>query len=363
MKDRFKILFEIVQNYYWPAMEPIYNLMKADPRYEIKVRIGPNQDRFLGIFLISRREAIEKHYRAKGFDVTRETTGYDVVIVGDTVRHPEIFGKALLVNVDHGPCFKSLRYRNLLKQPDTKYVVCAEGPYRLKKLKEHGLDKKEVIVDVGLPKLDPFFTGAYSRDTIIKKHNLDPQKKIVLYAPTYKPTSLFMVAEHIADLLDDYNVIVKLHPYSWNGKYAPHAQHRVYEKLKKKNPRLILVDPKDHDILPYLYAADTMISEASSVVNEFLALGRCGVIFDLDDDTLKHSDGQPLLEEKTTEWLKDSFVHINDAKQLKEGVKEAVWPTPQRLALVLRDRDFIYSSVDGTASKRTKMVIEDLLGA
>jgi hypothetical protein len=359
--EKIRILFDVVQEYYWPAMAPVYETMFADPSYELQIRIGPNHRRFLGIFLFSRRRFIEKKYIAKGFKVTRSTKGFSAVICGDILLNPKRYGKALLCNVDHGPCFKTLRYRNLLRQPKIKYVVFAEGPYRVEKLKEHGLDKIEIIRDVGLPKLDPFFNGRYSRELVIKMHALNPDRKIILYAPTYKPTSIFHIGRHIISLLDNYNVIVKLHPYSWSGKYAPHSQHRLFEDIAAHDSRLCLVPPSSHDIMPYLFAADTMISEASSVINEFLALGRCGIIFDLNDAELKHSDGQPLLEEKTTKWLKDSFVHISDPSKLSLAVAEALNPSPERAKCLMRDRDYIYSSTDGKSSLRLKQAIEELL--
>lgn len=357
-----KVLFEIVQEYYWPAMEPIYQVLAEDNNYDLYVKIGTNQKRFFGLFLMSQKKRIENQYCKRHYKVSRECKGFDVVICGDTLKHPEKYGSALLCNTDHGPCFKTLRYRNLLKQPNAKYVVFAEGKYRIKKLKEHNLDKYEIIRDVGLPKIDPFFTGKYSRNEIISKHNLDPDKKIVLYAPTYKPTSIFHVAKAIADLADKYNVVIKLHPYSWTGKYAPHSQHRIFEHLAEKHKALHLVPKEDHDIMPYLFAADTMISEASSVINEFLALERCGIIYDLEDDNLRHSDGEPLLEEKTTEWLKDSFVHISKSEDLESAVKEALFPSEERRKNLKRDKEYIYSHTDGKCSMRVKQVIEELLG-
>ncbi|MBN1982789.1 MAG: CDP-glycerol glycerophosphotransferase family protein [Chitinivibrionales bacterium] len=359
--QKIRVLFEIVQEYYWPAMEPIYKVLAADQRYELSLKIGPNHRRFLGFLLVSQKKNIEKKYRKQGFTITNSVTGYDAVICGDTLPKPSQYGNAILCNVDHGPCFKSLRYRNLLKQPSAQYVVFAEGTYRMKKLSQHHLDTRHIIRDVGLPKLDPFFTGAYSREMIINRHNLDPRKKIVLYAPTYKPTSIFQVSQTIATLLDQYSVIVKLHPYSWSGKYAPHRQHRIFERLAQTYPNLCLVSPTIHDIMPYLFAADTMISEASSVINEFLALERCGIIFDLNDATLKHSDGQPLLEERTSDWLKESFVHINQPQQLKSAVDEALNPSPQRRVNLKRDKEYIYSYTDGSSSRRVKQAIEELI--
>ncbi|MBN1579029.1 MAG: CDP-glycerol glycerophosphotransferase family protein [Chitinispirillaceae bacterium] len=357
-----KVLFELVHEYYWPAMEPVYEVLAKDSNYDLWMKIGPNHTRFLGIFLIPQKSMIEAGFRDKGMKITDTTAGFDIVICGDALKHPERYGKAFLCNVDHGPCFKTLRYRNLLRQPGTRYVVFAEGRYRMEKLKKYGLDKFETCFDVGLPKLDPFFWGRYSRREIVAKYHLDPAKKIVLYAPTYKPTSIFLVGRHLCSLLPEFNVIVKLHPYSWSGKYAPHRQHRLFERLARENGGLHLVPRSEHNIMPYLFAADTMISEGSSVINEFLALERCGIIFNLNDRKLKHSDGDPLLEEKTTDWLKDSFIHISNGEQLLAAVREAVNPSPERKQSIRRDCRYIYSCNDGTSSQRVKQVIEQLLG-
>ena len=80
--------------------------------------------------------------------------------------------------------------------------------------------------------------------------------------------------------------------------------------------------------MPYLWAADTMISEGSSVINEYLGLGKCGIIVDLDDSGMRHHDGDPLLEEHPAEWLRESFVHIARGEDLLAAsslrVKQAI---------------------------------------
>jgi len=354
-----RVLFDVVKEYYWPAMASVYEEYRTDPRYEVFVKVGPNQDRFLGIFLFSRRRHFATRYAAMGCSLTQSNLGFDIVFCGDTLKSPARYGDALLVNLDHGPCFKTLRYRNLLKQADTKYMVCAEGEYRVGKLKEWNLIDREIVRVVGFPKLDPFFNGAYSRDDIVARHGLDPTKPIVLYAPTYKPTSIFEIARALPGILGNYSVLVKLHPYSWNGKYAPHEQHRVFERLAKDYPNLHLVDPVYHDIMPYLFAADTMISEASSVINEFLSLGRCGIIYDLPDEALTHSDGMPLLEEKTSEWLKDACVHISQADGLSRAVAEALEPTAARREHIRIAKEWMYAFTDGRSAQRVKKVVEE----
>jgi len=344
-------------------MEPLFNLMAKDPDYRCFLRVGPNQKRFLGIFLLSRKKSIEEKFRGLPIQITDSWDGFDIVVCGDTLKHASRYGAALLCNVDHGPCTKTLRYRNLLKQPDISYIVCAEGPYRLEKLKKYRLDKSNVVIDVGLPKLDPFFDGTFSKEKIMGQYGLDPAKKTVLYAPTYKPTSIFSVGPALAALGNEYNVVVKLHPYSWAGKYASHSHHRFFERMVKNNPAVTLIPRDDHNILPLLFVADTMISEGSSVINEFLALERVGILFDLDDDNLNHSDGQPLLEERTTEWLKDSFIHISSGTQLKDAVYEALNPSPARQQMLKRDKEFLYSRTDGASGALLKKELEKMVAA
>ncbi|MFO7888805.1 MAG: CDP-glycerol glycerophosphotransferase family protein [bacterium] len=357
----FKILFELTQEYYLPSFMPIYKEMNRDPEFDISFRVGPNQKKCFGVFLIKQKKKIEKRLKNQGLKITDNYKVFDAVICGTTLKNPQKYGNAILCNVDHGPGLKTLRYREFLKQKSIKYHIFVEGQYRIDKFKKYGLEKIEQIYDVGLPKLDPFFQADYNPDEILKKYDLDPKKKTVLYAPSYKPTSIFEITKSIHTIINDYNVIVKLHPYSWNGKYAPHQQHRIFEKLAKKYENLILIPKNEHNMMPFLYHADTMISDGSSVINEFLALGKCGIIFDLDYSKLKHSDGQPLLEDDTKEWLKKSFVHIDDANQLKIAVKQALNPSLQRKEALKKDRDYIFSYTDGNAGKRVKNIIKKIL--
>ena len=161
--------------------------------------------------------------------------------------------------------------------------------------------------------------------------------------------------------MNKYNLIVKLHPYSWQGKYASHKQHKIFEKLTNNHPKIKLVPPQEHNTLPFLYEADTLISDGSSVINEFLALGKCGIIFDLDYSKLKHSDGQPLLEDNTKDWLKNSFIHIHKAKNLPAAIKNALHPSKNRLQALEKDKNYIFSYTDGKSSQRVKNVIKKIL--
>ena len=145
------------------------------------------------------------------------------------------------------------------------------------------------------------------------------------------------------------------------GKYAPHEQHRIFERRMKRYPHARLVPMEEYNIVPWMAAADTLLSEASSTVFDFLALGKTGIIYDLPGDRLKHSDGMPLLGEDNRAFLKHAFVHVGRPEDLAAAVVRALDPTPAMQAAQDRERDHLFYRLDGRASERMKHTIEALL--
>jgi len=117
----------------------------------------------------------------------------------------------------------------------------------------------------------------------------------------------------------------------------------------------------DYNILPYLYAADTLISEASSTMFDFVALDKTGIIFVLPSASLKHHDAEALLAEDPQHFLQDAFLHISHPDEISTAVAEAIRDDPQRRARVQQYRDYLFLGLDGQASQRTKAIIERLL--
>lgn len=118
---------------------------------------------------------------------------------------------------------------------------------------------------------------------------------------------------------------------------------------------------EEYNIVPWMAAADTLLSEASSTVFDFLALGKTGIIYDLPGDRLRHSDGMPLLGEDNREFLKDAFVHVARPDDLGDAVTRALAPTPAMRAAQDRERDHLFDRLDGQAAARMKASIEQLL--
>ncbi len=350
--EKIKVLFRLSFLYHRASLDPIYDVMKDDPRFDIYFSCEDEKERRFFFFTRSLKKEIHEKLRKEGLKVTEEKSGFDIVITGDTIRDVHLYGRTILAFVNHGTGIKNILYRNLKSQPDTKYIIFVEGPYRKRKIIEEGALLKNEVYVVGYPKLDPIFQGKLNREEILKRWNLDPGKKTILYAPTYKPTSIYALKDAIFEYTRDFNLIIKLHPYSWRGKYAPHSQHKIFEKRMEKYPHAVLVPPDEHNILPFIFVADTMITEASSTMFEFLAIGKHGIIYNLPYEKLRHHDGTPILGEDNREFLKNAFVHIDSPEELPAAIEKALNPDDEMVEAAERYRKELFYKLDGNASRR-----------
>jgi len=357
-----KVLFDLKKEYYFNSLFPLYKEMAADPAYDLQIRIGTDQRRVLGLFMVSEKARIASELARQGYNITDQLKGFDLVVCGDALRKPERYGEVVRVHVDHGVGIKTLRIRNIVRQKGVHYHVFLEGQYWYDYICETGWEKFADFHITGIPKLDPFFQKGFFNKTVLKtKLNLDAKKKTVLFAPSYKPSCIKFVQERIMDLIPKHNLIIKLHPYSWGGKYASHGQHRFYEKLAKHNPEVFLIPREDYDIYPYLDLADTLISDTSSVVNEFLALGKFGVIYVLPYENLNHSDGMPVLSIDPELWLKDAYPHIHKPEELCPAVEKALNPTKEMVQKLTEYRNYFFTGLDGKSGQRVKAEIDKLM--
>ncbi|KAA3619693.1 MAG: CDP-glycerol glycerophosphotransferase [Calditrichaeota bacterium] len=356
-----KVLFDLKKEYYFNSLYPLYRELARDPNYDLWINIGKDQKRFLGIFLISEKNRIASRLESEGYKLTDETAGFDLVVCGDALKNPEKYGDVKRVHLDHGVGIKTLRIRNIVKQEQFHYHVFLEGQYWFDYIKSLNWQDKADFHITGIPKLDPFFwDGHYDKPALVKKMGLHPQKKTVLFAPSYRPSCITYIKEKVVELIPQYNLIIKLHPYSWGGKYASHSQHRFYEKLAANHEELFLIPKDDYDIYPYLNLADTIISDTSSVINEFLALGKHGIIYVLPHEKLTHSDGMPILSIDPKEWLVGAFPHMKSPDDLFEAVENALNPTPEMQKKLQEYKSYFFTGLDGKAGQRVKLEIDKM---
>jgi CDP-glycerol glycerophosphotransferase (TagB/SpsB family) len=77
--------------------------------------------------------------------------------------------------------------------------------------------------------------------------------------------------KNFPDDCSDLNVIIKPHQFTYSAKYKKQVQ--VLEHWKKRS-NVYLASQEEFNILPFFAISDVMISDESSVIFEFAALGR-----------------------------------------------------------------------------------------
>jgi len=138
----------------------------------------------------------------------------------------------------------------------------------------------------------------FDSETLRKIKNIKNSSQIVLIAPTYREPEynedkFFLLSSLIERLAasSDYFVILKLHAAHLNY----HKEDLVrFKELESKSARVLIASPNS-DIYPYLKLADILISDYSSVVSDFLIMGRPIVYFRQDEESYWKKRDKPTL--------------------------------------------------------------------
>jgi CDP-glycerol glycerophosphotransferase (TagB/SpsB family) len=355
-----KILFQLNYLYHLPAVRPIIELFSHDNNYDVVFEISRDFEYKLGFFRKRLPQSNFDKYFPPNVRSYEKKEEFDVVFVTDVITKSKN-GNALQCMVYHGPTFnKTVTYRELQRNRTDNYIIFVESQYTADKLIEsNSIEKSEVVV-VGFPKLDPFLNGNYNKKSIVNELGLDKNKKTILYAPTYKPTSIYNLYENIFETTRQYNLIIKLHHYSWMGKYANRNQSRLFEKQLEHFDHAILMPKDNYDIVPLYIAADTLISEASGALTEFLITEKMGIVFKLKDIEIMRSNSESLLS-YDKDYLQNEFIHISSPNQLPKAIERALKPKRQQIENIRIFKKKYFYKNDGKASARIKTYIDNIL--
>ena len=181
------------------------------------------------------------------------------------------------VQLFHGVSFRNMAVRRDVLVYDRLFLV---GPYMRRLFTEQQLlrDSDPRLVNVGFPKLDRLVNGSLNRNAILNRLGVSGRRPVILYAPTgQKDNSLEHTGEAMLERLKatgKYDILIKLHD---------HPRDRATDWPRRLRPLLDghtkLVN--DYDVVPYLFVADLLISDASSVSNEYALLDRPMVFLDV----------------------------------------------------------------------------------
>jgi CDP-glycerol:poly(glycerophosphate) glycerophosphotransferase len=183
------------------------------------------------------------------------------------------------VQIFHGLSFRNMAVRRDVLVYDHLFIT---GPYMRRAFREQQLLRSEDprLVPIGFPKVDRLVDGSLDRRAILGRLGLGGRRPVLLYAPTgQKGNSLETLGEEVIRRLratGRYDILIKLHDHprdksvDWPRRLRP---------LLDRHTKLV----RDFDIVPYLFIADLLISDASSVSSEYALLDRPTVFLDVPE--------------------------------------------------------------------------------
>ena len=356
-----KILFETHHLYYLPNFSPIVDEFRKRGNYDIQISMPQyintrERDLFksacdnLDLSIINAEDEESRIEKILSIQ-------FDVIIVGNVGQlNKLVSGSTLAVMVYHGIGLKQSYYKDIDERLNIRAV---ESESRYHKL----IDKSDPgnLALTGFTKLDPLLDLNDNDNQILKdKIGIKNGLPIILYAPTFYPTSFDNIYQELEFISAEHNIIIKLHNFSWFQKRFVY-QSEIANKLESNNENIHLLDSSVFDILPYYKIADVLISDISSTLFEYLPLDRPIIQVECLKLRLRHKIFNKRFKRKLDldRMQELDFVYkVEYPSELYRSIAFAI-DNPEEMSDLRKDANkyYLYKS-DGKASSRLVDEIE-----
>jgi glycosyltransferase involved in cell wall biosynthesis len=355
--DQQQILFEATSPLSMAVFQPVYDRLRLDPRLKFWFTAKDESWETAQIFRragIDERVVTRDEVRWRKFHAYINTDFWNMTWLPRRTRRVHLFhGLAGKYDLDAptaiGPVVSTFD-RLMFANRD-----------RLRRYADAGLVDPESprAALIGYPKVDCLVDGSLDRTAIVRSLGLDERKLTVLYAPTWSPySSLNVIGDEIIKALAQLgvNVIVKLHDRSLDNTVRGSGGVDWRTRISQLGQKYPVHLAEGFDASPYLFVADLLVTDHSSVGFEFTLLDRPLVVVH-SPDLLKHGRVNP---QKAALLQRASHV-VTLEDRIADVVAHAL-ANPEALAEVRRQvaRDLFYRP--GTATARAVDCIYQLLG-
>lgn len=258
-----KIFFYVAYPYYFPHFLPIGKVFEQN-RCKVTYVLSEKQN-VDNMKYIAEENNLEYIFGSENiFD-----KDYDVIFFANPFeRINEI--KALSVFLEHGIGTKSTSFYSSIENFD---IYLVEGNQKYDKLKEMYPQFEYKLAKVGFSKFDGVVNFMQDeKDKYYKKFNLDINKKTILYAPTFFPSSIERMPDSFASDFKEYNLLIKPHYLTYERKKYKN-QIKKFKKWEEFDNCTVL-PLTEYNLVPFLNISDVMISDESSAMFEFAALDK-----------------------------------------------------------------------------------------
>ena len=279
----------------------------------------------------------------------RELAEFDprVLIICDS--HASIMHKALpgtkIINLGHG-----ISERSLSGPADSAAdFTCVSSPFMADRIHATSFIPDNKIWITGYVGCDQLFQGKIGN----LPYEKTDERPTVLYAPGHHPfaSSARILGEGLVDYIrgerDDIRIVIKPHPKIIDSRPG---WMNAWAKLADENPHVHLVREPEVEVAPILMAADLLISDASDMIFQYLALDRPIVLVN-NPDRFK---APAAYGEGALDWIfRDIATEVDDVKQLAQVVDQNLKNPALNAANRAHRRDDIFGDLtDGLALER-----------
>lgn len=285
----------------------------------------------------------------------------DVIITTSNHRHAmpkDSMRKVKQVQAFHGVSSKNVKFNPWMADFD---LLLLPGRRERDKFAKLGVLDKTQYALIGHPKSDRVLRGELPQQAARERYNL-PDKPTVLYAPTHAAlSSFFRWGLQICQAVPpDCNLIVKPHPVLATTVAAEGAGSdviaQVQEYLASRGGLWLPLEP---DVVPLMAASDVLITDYSSVAEEYLVFDR-PLIF---ADHLANATGRDRAQRDKGDWneLFATGTRVTDASTLPDAVAAALG-NPDAKAEDRRSlRDYVFENLDGYCAQRAARAIQSIV--
>lgn len=250
------------------------------------------------------------------------------------LQHPEWLDKPKKIFLPHGNMLKSYmtmhpQRLDILRHYD---YMAALSPYMRDRFIKDGVPANK-LVDLGIARVDDLLRDnkdrANFRISLAAKFQFDPNKKIILYTPTFWGSSSVYTTglEIIKYISDEYTFLFRPHPQT------PKKIRQKYDTIIKNRQNVFYAD--DAPLTQLLVSSDIFIGDVSSVVLEMILLDT-PIIFAHDISKHQQSDDdytsiKEIVESSPQVTFKNaSTINKIVSQALKKGIQKNIWTTVRK---------------------------------
>ena len=257
------ILFYIAYPYYFPHFLPIGKVF-ASHGHRVKYILSDKQNSD-NMEEIAKENGLEYLFGEEALFTQKA----DVIFFANPYEKAKDLA-AITVFLEHGIGAKSTSFFSSIAYFD---IYLAEGMQKYARLKSLYPEHAHKLALVGFSKFDAIVHfSSQEKDALFEKYGLDKNKKTILYAPTFFPSSIERMADDFPAQFAAYNIWVKPH-------YLTYERSKYKNQLKKfalwaKYDNCTILPLSQYNLVPFLATSDVMISDESSAMFEFASLNK-----------------------------------------------------------------------------------------